>query len=151
MMMRQQFIRKDYGSLSPAQTVSVLHSGFIVLTSNQSFLFLFLSLHSSPSLLPPPPPQAALMGGTTMVMALALPEQHCSLVDAYENCRALADAKACCDYALHVGVTWWGPKVHNEMETLVREHGVNSFQMYMAYKRHDDAEGLGAVPVAADL
>lgn len=51
------------------------------------------------------------MGGTTMVMALVLPEQHCSLLDAYENCRALADAKACCDYALHVGVTWWGPKV----------------------------------------
>uniref|UniRef100_A0A4W6DGN7 Dihydropyrimidinase like 5b n=1 Tax=Lates calcarifer TaxID=8187 RepID=A0A4W6DGN7_LATCA len=78
--------------------------------------------------------KAALMGGTTMVMALVLPEQHCSLLDAYENCRALADAKACCDYALHVGVTWWGPKVRNEMETLVREHGVNSFQMFMAYK-----------------
>lgn len=56
-------------------------------------------------------PQAALMGGTTMVMAVVLPEQHCSLLDAYENCRALADAKACCDYALLVGVTWWGPKV----------------------------------------
>ncbi|TWW68591.1 Dihydropyrimidinase-related protein 5 [Takifugu flavidus] len=78
--------------------------------------------------------KAALMGGTTMVLALVLPEQHCSLLDAYEKSRALADAKACCDYALHVGVTWWGPKVHNEMETLVREHGVNSFQMYMAYK-----------------
>ena len=51
------------------------------------------------------------MGGTTMVMGLVLPEQHCSLLDAYEQCRALADAKACCDYALHVGVTWWGPKV----------------------------------------
>lgn len=58
--------------------------------------------------------QAALMGGTTMVMALVLPEQHCSLVDAYENCRALADAKACCDYALHVGLTWWGPKVNSK-------------------------------------
>lgn len=57
--------------------------------------------------------QAALMGGTTMVMAMVLPEQHCSLVDAYENCRALADAKVCCDYALHVGVTWWGAKVSN--------------------------------------
>uniref|UniRef100_A0A3P8UWH7 Dihydropyrimidinase like 5b n=1 Tax=Cynoglossus semilaevis TaxID=244447 RepID=A0A3P8UWH7_CYNSE len=78
--------------------------------------------------------KAALMGGTTMVMALVLPEQHCSLVDAYEKCRGLADAKTCCDYALHVGVTWWGPKVRNEMEALVREHGVNSFQMYMAYK-----------------
>lgn len=49
-----------------------------------------------------------------MVMAMVLPEQHCSLVDAYENCRALADAKVCCDYALHVGVTWWGAKVRNE-------------------------------------
>lgn len=58
--------------------------------------------------------QAALMGGTTMVLALVLPEQHCSLMDAYEKCRALADAKACCDYALHVGVTWWGPKVRRK-------------------------------------
>ncbi|KAK7907566.1 hypothetical protein WMY93_016178 [Mugilogobius chulae] len=61
-------------------------------------------------------------------------EQHCSLVDAFEKCKELADAKTCCDYSLHVGVTWWGPKVRNEMEALAREHGVNSFQMYMAYK-----------------
>lgn len=54
------------------------------------------------------------MGGTTMVLALVLPEQHCSLLDAYEKCRAVADAKACCDYALHVGVTWWGPKVRSK-------------------------------------
>ncbi|CAG12943.1 unnamed protein product, partial [Tetraodon nigroviridis] len=57
---------------------------------------------------------AALMGGTTMVLALVLPEQHSSLLDAYEKCRAVADAKACCDYALHVGVTWWGPKSQKE-------------------------------------
>ncbi|KAJ8275336.1 hypothetical protein COCON_G00099610 [Conger conger] len=50
------------------------------------------------------------------------------------KCRAIADPKTCCDYALHVGVTWWGPKVRAEMETLVRERGVNSFQMFMAYK-----------------
>jgi len=57
--------------------------------------------------------QAALAGGTTMVIGHVLPEKNESLVDAYEQCRSHADAKACCDYALHVGVTWWGPKVES--------------------------------------
>lgn len=57
--------------------------------------------------------QAALAGGTTMVIGHVLPEKNESLVDAYEQCRSHADAKACCDYALHVGVTWWGPKVQS--------------------------------------
>ncbi|XP_051546542.1 dihydropyrimidinase-related protein 5-like [Myxocyprinus asiaticus] len=78
--------------------------------------------------------KAALLGGTTMVMAHVLPEKDTSLLEAYEKCRTHADAKACCDYALHVGVTWWGPKVRREMEVLVGEKGVNSFQMFMAYK-----------------
>uniref|UniRef100_A0A8C3A2Q6 Dihydropyrimidinase like 5a n=1 Tax=Cyclopterus lumpus TaxID=8103 RepID=A0A8C3A2Q6_CYCLU len=78
--------------------------------------------------------KAALAGGTTMVMAHILPERNESLLEAYEKCRGSADPKACCDYSLHVGVTWWGPKVRAEMEKLVRENGVNSFQMFMAYK-----------------
>lgn len=57
--------------------------------------------------------QAALAGGTTMVIGHVLPEKNESLLDAYEKCRSHADAKACCDYALHVGVTWWGPKVQS--------------------------------------
>lgn len=117
-MMRKQFMRKDLTLIvTRTNRVYVLYSGIVVLI-NLSFIFLCLPLSlslllSSLTHLSSPPhlTQAALMGGTTMVMAMVLPEQHCSLLDAYENCRALADAKACCDYALHVGVTWWGPKV----------------------------------------
>lgn len=46
-----------------------------------------------------------------MVIGHVLPEKNESLLEAYEKCRSSADPKACCDYALHVGVTWWGPKV----------------------------------------
>ncbi|KAM6081819.1 dihydropyrimidinase-related protein 5 isoform 2-T3 [Chlamydotis macqueenii] len=78
--------------------------------------------------------KAALVGGTTMVIGHVLPDKETSLLDAYEKCRSLADPKVCCDYALHVGIAWWAPKVRAEMETLVREKGVNSFQLFMAYK-----------------
>lgn len=50
-----------------------------------------------------------------MVIGHVLPEKDASLLEAYEKCRALADPKACCDYALHVGVTWWGPKVRTHV------------------------------------
>jgi dihydropyrimidinase len=33
-----------------------------------------------------------------------------------------------------VAVTWWDDSVHADMGTLVREHGVNSFKHFMAYK-----------------
>ncbi|OWK51207.1 Dihydropyrimidinase-related protein 5 [Lonchura striata] len=78
--------------------------------------------------------KAALVGGTTMIIGHVLPDKETSLLDAYEKCRGLADPKVCCDYALHMGITWWAPKVKAEMETLVREKGVNSFQMFMTYK-----------------
>ncbi|XP_042717412.1 dihydropyrimidinase-related protein 5 isoform X3 [Chrysemys picta bellii] len=69
-----------------------------------------------------------------MVIGHVLPDRETSLLDAYEKCRSLADPKVCCDYALHMGITWWAPKVKSEMESLVREKGVNSFQMFMTYK-----------------
>nr|XP_045597624.1 dihydropyrimidinase-like isoform X3 [Procambarus clarkii] len=78
--------------------------------------------------------RAALAGGTTMIMDFALPQRGESLVESYHRWRTWADSKVCCDYALHVGVTWWSDKVAEEMQELTEEHGINSFKMFMAYK-----------------
>jgi dihydropyrimidinase len=57
-----------------------------------------------------------------------------SLVEAYHQWRGWADPKVVCDYAFHMAVTWWSPKVAAEMEVIARDYGINSFKTFMAYK-----------------
>ncbi|KAL6265231.1 hypothetical protein P5V15_002013 [Pogonomyrmex californicus] len=77
--------------------------------------------------------KAAVAGGTTMIIDFVVSRKEESLVEAYERYRQSADQKVCCDYALHVAVTSWSPKVKEDMATLARNHGVGSFKMFMAY------------------
>ena len=58
-----------------------------------------------------------------IVVDFVIPQKGESLLEAYEKWRNWADAKVCCDYALHVAVTWWSDKVAEEMEILTKEHG----------------------------
>ncbi len=76
---------------------------------------------------------AALSGGTTMIIDFVIPSPQERLLDAYMQWREWAE-KACADYTFHVAVTWWDDIVHEDMGTLVKEHGVNSFKHFMAYK-----------------
>ena len=77
--------------------------------------------------------QAGAVGGTTMIIDFVIPDPQENLLEAYKKWRGWAE-KACTDYSFHVAVTWWDETVHADMATLVRDHGVNSFKHFMAYK-----------------
>lgn len=77
--------------------------------------------------------RAGLAGGTTMIIDFVIPAPAQDVMEAYHQWRDWA-AKAAADYSFHVAITWWDDSVHAAMETLVREHGVNSFKHFMAYK-----------------
>jgi dihydropyrimidinase len=76
---------------------------------------------------------AGIAGGTTSIIDFVIPPPRTSLVEAWHEWRRKSE-KAAADYGFHVAVTWWSDQVAEEMGTLTREHGVNSFKHFMAYK-----------------
>ncbi|MGB0800083.1 MAG: amidohydrolase family protein, partial [Planktomarina sp.] len=68
--------------------------------------------------------RAALAGGTTMVVDFALPAPGQGLHDAlkmWDN----KSTRANCDYSFHMAVTWWGEQVFDEMESVIKDRGIN--------------------------
>ena len=76
---------------------------------------------------------AGLAGGTTMIIDFVIPNPQQNIMEAYKQWREWAE-KSVADYSFHVAITWWDDSVHTDMKTLVRDHGVNSFKHFMAYK-----------------
>jgi dihydropyrimidinase len=77
--------------------------------------------------------KAALSGGTTMVVDFCIPAPNQSMLAAYQDWRRKSEAAAC-DYGFHMAVTWWDEPVFDEMETVVKTYGINTFKHFMAYK-----------------
>ncbi|WP_428699025.1 dihydropyrimidinase [Stappia sp.] len=97
--------------------------------------------------------RAGLAGGTTMVVDFCLPAPGQSLLEAltmWDN----KSTRANCDYSFHMAVTWWGEQVFNDMETVVRDKGINTFKHFMAYKGAlmvDDDEMFASFQRCAEL
>ncbi|RJF88236.1 dihydropyrimidinase [Oleomonas cavernae] len=76
---------------------------------------------------------AGAVGGTTMIIDFVIPSPRQDVMEAYHTWRGWAQ-KAATDYSFHVAITWWDESVKAAMGTLTRDHGVNSFKHFMAYK-----------------
>ncbi|MDF1662456.1 MAG: dihydropyrimidinase [Planctomycetota bacterium] len=96
---------------------------------------------------------AAAAGGTTMCIDFVIPSPQESLIDAFHKWRGWSE-KAACDYSFHVAVTWWADSVREDMIKLSKEHGVNSFKPFMAYKNAimcDDETLVNSFKTAKEL
>jgi dihydropyrimidinase len=96
--------------------------------------------------------RAALLGGTTTIIDFATQFRGESLAAALAARRALA-AACYTDYGFHMAVTDWTDSTAAEMDTLVREEGISSFKLYLAYKNSlqvDDLTLLGAMRQAGE-
>ena len=76
---------------------------------------------------------AAAAWGTTSIIDFVIPAPQERILDAYHKWMGWAE-KSATDYSFHVAITWWDDTVSEDMGTLVRDHGINSFKHFMAYK-----------------
>ncbi len=96
---------------------------------------------------------AALAGGTTTIIDFIIPGRNQSLLEARDLTMANAK-KSCCDYGLHMSVTWFGDQVRREMAEVYHKDGIQSFKIFTAYRGSigvDDIELVGVLDAAHEL
>jgi dihydropyrimidinase len=77
---------------------------------------------------------AGLHGGTTTIIDFAIQTQGESLESAINEWHRKADGHAVGDYAFHCAVTDFNEKTRAEIPHVIKQHGINSFKTFMAYK-----------------
>lgn len=76
--------------------------------------------------------KAELAGGTTCIVDFATQNKGESLAYALKHWHEKADGKASCDYAFHLALSDWNPKIRKELEEVVSQ-GIRSFKLYTTY------------------
>ncbi len=76
---------------------------------------------------------AAAFGGTTSLIDFAIQYRGKTMRHALDDWMAKASGKAAIDYAFHMIVTELPDAGLSDMDTMVRQEGVTSFKLFMAY------------------
>ena len=96
---------------------------------------------------------AGVAGGTTSIIDFAIPNRGEDPMEALAAWEEKA-AKSVSDYGLHMCLTWWGEKTAEWMERCVREKGIPSFKIFLAYRGAigvDDTELVHIMRTASKL
>lgn len=76
---------------------------------------------------------SGIAGGTTSIIDFCIPAPGTSMLDTLKVWNERS-AKAAADYSYHMAITSWGENTADEMRAVVRDHGITSFKVFMAYK-----------------
>jgi dihydropyrimidinase len=97
--------------------------------------------------------KAALVGGTTTIFEMVCPSREMTAAAGFALWSSQAEARACCDYSFHMGVTRFDADTATQLREIV-EAGVGSFKVFLAYKGAfgvDDAELWQTLTLAREL
>ncbi len=96
---------------------------------------------------------AGIAGGTTTIIDFVVPGRDDDAMAVLKDWHAKAE-KAVADYGFHMCITSWREKAVEWMERCVREEGICSFKVFMAYRGAigiDDTEIIQALKSASHL
>ncbi|WP_377889003.1 dihydropyrimidinase [Alkalihalobacillus sp. R86527] len=97
---------------------------------------------------------AAAFGGTTSVIDFCLTEKGKPLSDAVKTWHAKSKDKSVIDYSFHLMISEINDKVLNELPEIIKNEGITSFKVFMAYKnvfQSDDETLYRTLLAAKDL
>lgn len=98
--------------------------------------------------------KAALVGGTTTLIEMICPGPNDEPLDAFNEWNTLAAPASAVDYTFHMAVVRFDDLAKNQLRSIVLDHGIASFKVFLAYKgalNLDDSDLFSLLEMAKDL
>ena len=78
--------------------------------------------------------RAAIVGGTTTYIEMICPAPDQEPLDAFNEWQGKAKGLSHCDYSFHLGVVRFDDLAREQIRSIVKDHGIASFKVFLAYK-----------------